>query len=508
MPNESLKDATLKGVRWVMLARIVIETSALGVTVALARLMPPAEFGRAAVALIFVPLAAIITYEGFASALVQRKSYDENHARAAALTSLLGGAVLSGLLFALAGPVGGALFGDRIADLIMLVSPIFLIASIGAVSRALLLRRLDFRRTSLIEIASLAGGNAVALGLAIGGIDAAAIVFGGLAQSAIASLLLLIAAPPPLPRWHGRSQRDISAFGIPAAAAGLVHVMFQNVDYAILAARVSATQTGIFWRAFNLGVVYQDKVSGIMMRVAFPVYSRTESHDELRAMHLRATRVLAATIFPAQALLIVLAPLLIPFMYGANWEPAVLPAQILAVGGMIAAALTGYPQVMLAVGRPKRLLQFNLLMLAGYAGIVFVASTHGLVWVSIAVVGCFVGILVGVYAFLLGPYLQIPMRGLVDDLWPAIAGCLALIAAGFGVTEGLGALDAPDVVTMFVATAVASLAYLATVRLAFKPVWSDLVMLITRVAPPLARLAASLRRPRRLVPAASDGGAS
>jgi hypothetical protein len=59
---------------------------------------------------------------------------------------------------------------------------------------------------------------------------------------------------------------------------------------------------------------------------------------------------------------------------------------------------------------------------------------------------------------------------------------------------------------MLAATAIASLAYLAVIRVAFKPVWADLRMIIERVVPPLARLAERLRRPRRLVPAASDGG--
>jgi O-antigen/teichoic acid export membrane protein len=500
LANESLKNAALKGVRWVMIAQIVTETSALAVTVVLARLISPAEFGHAAVALIFVPLASIITYEGFASALVQRKSYELRHLRAAALTSVVGGAILSTLLFLLSQPVGGALFGDRTADLLELVSPIFFIASLGAVSRALMLRRLNFRATSTIEMTALGSGYAVSLALAISGLDATAIVAGGLTQSAVATTLLLIVARPPLPRWDRAAAREISAFGVPAAGAGLVHVMFQNVDYVILAARVSATQTGIFYRAFNLGVVYQDKISGVMMRIAFPVYSRTESRDELRDMHMRAMRILAAVLYPPLTLLIVLAPLLIPFVFGPAWEPAVVPAQILAVGGMISAILTGYPQVMLAVGKPKRLLRFNVAMLSVYGVAVFFASTHGLVAVSITVVGVFFGILVGVYWWLLRPELGIPMRGLVDDLGPALAGCVALAIAALPVRFGLEAIDAPTIVTIALASLAGLAAYALLIRVAFVAVWSDLLMIVVRVVPPLARVGQRLS-PRKLATA-------
>lgn len=500
MANESLKNAALKGVRWVLIAQIVTETSALVVTVVLARLISPAEFGHAAVALIFVPLASIITYEGFASALVQRKEYEPRHLRAAMLTSVLGGIVLSTLLFVLSQPVGGRLFGARTADLLEMVSPIFFIASLGAVSRALMLRRLNFRATSMIEMTALATGYAVSLALAIAGFDAPAIVAGGLTQSAVATTLLLIVARPPLPRWDRAASREISAFGLPAAAAGLVHVGFQNVDYAILAARVSATQTGIFYRAFNLGVVYQDKISGVMMRLAFPVYSRTESRQELKEMHMRAMRLLASVLFPPLTLLMILAPLLIPFVYGDAWNAAIVPAQILAVAGMIAAILTGYPQVMLAVGRPKRLLRFNVAMLAVYGTAVFFAAGHGLVWVSIAVVGVFFLILLGVYRFLLGPELQIPMTGILDDLGPALGGCVALAAVAVPTRFGLESIGTPDVVTIIAAGLVGLAAYGIVLRTVFPSAWDDVGKVLVRVVPPLARLAQRLR-PRKLAPA-------
>jgi hypothetical protein len=43
-----------------------------------------------------------------------------------------------------------------------------------------------------------------------------------------------------------------------------------NADYLILAARLHPAQVGFYWRAFQLGVCYQDKISGIMLRTAFP----------------------------------------------------------------------------------------------------------------------------------------------------------------------------------------------------------------------------------------------
>jgi teichuronic acid exporter len=486
MSSDSHKEATLSGVRWVMLTRIASETLALGATVALARLLTPAQFSHAAVALIFIPLATILTFEGFASALVQRESIAEVDVRAAVAMSLLGGGALSAIAAALT-PLWSLVFGAQTAEMMLLMSPVFLMASIGGVSRALLWRRLEFRRTSVIEMSALAAGSVTALALALAGAGPRAIVLGALAQVALGAALLFAAAPAPPPRWHWHAQRAIGGFGVPAALAGLVDVLFRNVDYAIVAARLPATQTGIYWRAFNLGVVYQDKLSGVMMQLAFPVYSRTESREELRGLHERASRVHAAVIFPLLASLIVFAPVLIPFVLGAAWTASVGPTQILAVAGMVAAILTGYPQVMLAVGRPRALLNFNLVMLAVYAGAVALAVGHGLIAVAVAVVIVYLGILLGVYRFLLQRYIGLSIKRLLPELGPALAGCVALAA----VAEPARVLlepALPRVLTLAVAGGLGLLTYAAALRAVSPAAWKDLTLLLTRVFPPLARL--------------------
>jgi O-antigen/teichoic acid export membrane protein len=496
MSRDSFKEATISGVRWVILTRAVSEVLALGCIVLLARHISPAGFGHAAVAIIFVPLAGILTFEGFASALVQRESVSESHRQVAMLMSLLGGLVLSLLVFALVGPLWRPVFGAETARLIALVSPVFLLASLGTVSRATLWRKLDFRRMSLIDMRAAIIGNVVPVALALAlGLGATAIVIGALAQTLLTSLLLLAAAPPPLPRWHARSQREIGGFGLAAALAGLVDVLFRNVDYAILAAQLPAAQVGIYWRAFNLGVVYQDKLSSVMMQLAFPVYSRTENRAQMRAMHERAARVHAAVIFPLLASLIVLGPVLIPFVLGGEWIPAVRPAQILAVAGMVAAVLTGYPQVMLAVGRPRTLLNFNVVMLIGYAAIVAVVAQQGLITISLAVVVAYLAILAGVYRFMLQRHLGISIARLVPELGPAVVGCLALAA----IDEPLRRLLDPTIgaaPTIAIAGSAGIAAYCVALRLVSRATWNDLSGLAARVLPMPSALAALLKRRR------------
>jgi O-antigen/teichoic acid export membrane protein len=495
LDSSELREAAVSGMRWFAAAKVASEVLQLVAAVALARLISPADFGNAAVAMIFLPLAVILTYEGFGSALVQRKLITDGHYEAATLTSIASGLALSLITFLLAPVLAAPIFGDEVAGLIQLASPAFALAGIGAVSRAHLLRRLDFRSSSLIETASLVLGSFSAVGLAAVGMGAEALVLGGVITTAIASLLLVVAAPPSRPRWRSQELAEISRFGSPAAAAGVLYVAISNVDYAVLAARLSATQVGIYWRAFQLGVLYQDKLSGVMMRLAFPLYSRTRDLDEMKRLHERATRVHGAVVVPLLAILIVTAPELVPLVFGDAWRAAVEPTQILAVAGMIAAILTGYPQVMLAAGRPRPLLVFNCCVLVVYGLAVLVTASLGLAAVAVAVVVVHVAMLAAVYVILFRRVLGIPIGRLVSDLAPAVLGSAAIVAVGLPLAGLLRELDVAAPLIILGAGCTGLLVQALTLRTFFPAVWNDVSSLIRRILPARPTLGSSAPDP-------------
>lgn len=493
----NLKEAAVSGVRWTTLSRVAIEIVSLAAAVALARLIPPAGFGEAVVPLIFVPLAVIFTFEGFGSALVQRKTIEREHVEAAMLASLVTGAALTALMIALARPLGEPLFGESVARLLVMISPVFLLAGIGAVSRSLLWRRLDFRRVSVIEMTSLGLGAVASVVLALaGGLDASAIVLGALFGSLVTTVMLLVSVPPPPPLWHRGALREVMAFGLPASGAGLTYVAITNSTLAVAAIRLSSAQVGLFWRAFQLGVIYQEKISGIMVRLAFPVYSRTTDLRELLRFHERATRIHAAVLLPLLALLIVTAPDLVPWLFGSSWEPAVEPAQILCVAGMIAAILTGYPQILLAAGRPRALFVFNLILLAVYVGASWLAAPRGITALALAVVGVHVFLLLSVYGVLFRRVLGMPVRRLVSDLLPAVASSALLLAVAWPAAELMRGAGTPVPLLLAAVGALGGIVYLGALRSLFPAVWADLDRLTRRVLPAPAGALEALR-PRR-----------
>ena len=484
--------------------RVLSETAGFGAAIVLARLVTPADFGRAAIALIFIMLGDILCFEGFASVLVRRDSITEDDRKGAMFMSMLGGLLIAAAIFLLAGPVWTPLFGSQTAYLIKLVAPSILIMSTAAVSRSTLWRNLDFRVTSIVDAGAILVGGLVSIGYTIVGPGDVAIIVGALAGVVLSAVMFLIASPPPMPRWSRSSQRDITTFGIPAAFAGLAGVVFRNIDYAILATRLPAATVGLYYRAFNVSVVYQDKLSRIMSQIALPMYSRTEDRDALAALHERVARLHAVVIFPFLATGAVLAPVLVPLVFGPQWRGAIPATEILAVAGACAAVRTGYPQLMLALNKATALLWFTIASVVLYGGVVFLASRHGLVVIAFGVCGAYLLLLLGSYQVHLKPALGLSIARLLYELAPALAGCAALVIVDLGVRVALASYP---LVVIAIAAGVAGMAAYGLVLYRFFPqAWADLASLVNRLVPRTkltqlaGRTAVLSRRKKEVVP--------
>jgi lipopolysaccharide exporter len=491
--RSELKEATFKSLRWATLARIAAQVLTVGVGVLLAHLIPPDEFGRVAVTIVVGELALALANQGAGSVLVQRRTVDRAHIEATATLALVVGVVLSLVTLLLAPLVTTPLFGEQTTRLFQLLSPAFAIAAVGIVPLAMLERELDFRRISMIEIATVTVTAASSVAYALLGLEAEAYVLGFITGLVVWAALLVALGPAVPPKWRPREMREIASFGVPAGLASMAMVGYGNIDYLILGARLSPAQVGFYYRAYTLGVQYEAKISDIIQRVAFPVYSRTEDAEHMRAVRSRIVRINAVVIYPMLALFIAVAPQLVPWVFGARWEPAVLPAQILAVAGMARMINNGTPALLLAAGRPRALLSFNLCRLAALGAAVFIAVPYGLIAVCIAVSSFQVITTVASYWLMLPRLVGITLPRLALDVAPGLASSGAMLAVAL---PAAGALSATDLSAPVIVTLVAALAapvYLLVLRLVAPAAWADVLLLARRVLPRLGRARSRVR---------------
>lgn len=480
LDREDLKTATVAGARWVGASRIVAEILGLATTVLLARLVSPAEYGTAVIVLMLPMLASILTYEGFGAFVVQTRTCTREHVGSAVLLSVTTGLLLTVLVFFLAPLVAEPIFGSRTSELARLCAPIFLIASFGAVPRALLQRRLDWKWLNLSEVVQVVGLSIASVGLAFAGLGGEALVLGAVIDGGAVTVLLLAVAPGGLPVWDPPSAKSIVKFGAPAAVSGLTATLQRNATFLVLGASAPPAQVGLYWRAYQLGVEYQSKISAITYRVAKPVLMRAARIDDLREIRTRLTRLNTTLIFPLLALLIVLAPDVVPWIYGPDWKGAVAPTQVLAVAGLWSILLAGIDPPVMAIGRPGALAIFNVLIMVSLGATAWFAAPMGITAVAVGAAICQLVMLLAGQFFLLRRLVGVPMRESFGDSAPALMCSAALLIAMLPLADALRASLAPLPLMLLIGSCGLGL-YAACLRIVSPPAWRDLRTLFVRV---------------------------
>ncbi len=494
---EQVKEATLRGVRLFSMTRGAAEATSIVAAVILARLVAPSEFGRLAVAIIVSEFAMMIANETIGTPLVQRAEVERGHLEAATLLGLTIGFGLCLVTLFVAPLVTTPLFGSQTSELFRLFAPAFAVAGLQIVPLARLQRELEFRRIGVAEVVGVFVSSTVSIGLAIAGMGAKAYVIGVIAGLVAATVGFMGGARPVWPRWRPRHMRELLRFGLPATAAGFAGVWYRNIDYMILGARLPAVVVGYYYRAFTVGVEYERRLSGIVTRVAFPVYARTADPERRLALRLRIVRLNAAIVYPMLTVFIALAPSLVPWLFGARWEPAVLPSQILAVAGMASCIRSLTSPSVLAAGRPSALFWFCLVETLLYGGSVLWASSSGLTVVCIVVSGFQIASLIVSYTVLLHSAVGVGRTQLLRDVGPALLACVPLLVVTAAIRHGLMS-HLPVPVMAVIATAVGGAAYITALRALSAAAWDDILLL---AGPVLKRLRPRPRLELALAPA-------
>jgi O-antigen/teichoic acid export membrane protein len=482
-PVASLREQTLSGVKWMTMTRVAAEFCALVSSVVLARLIPPAEFGRTAVAVFLGMLAVAAAQQGVGSFLVSHEAPTREHYRAASLATLVTGVGGTLLMAGFAVTLAPALFGSRIAYFVLLSAPVWLFAGLMAVPFAELQRRLSFGRIGLVQASAAVAAPAVSIVLALYGLDGESLILGALAGTGASAALALALCRMPRPGWYPGALGEITHYGLPVFGSSTLYAGWRNIDFLLLAAFMPAVQVGLYMRAFTLGSDYQSKISQILISIAFPVLSRATDLEQMRRLRARMVRVHATILFPLLFGLIAVAPVFVPWMFGADWAGAASLTQILAVGGMVAAVGSGTSSLLMATGHTRALFVYSVVAFIAYTVAVLVAIPFGVTAVCVSVVVVRVITFVVLQRLIVEPCVGLPiLENVRDDAIPAVAaGVPLMLVTMAGLRLSLDA-GLPDFVAMALPGALGLAVYAGIMRAFFPVIWEDVRMVMRRMA--------------------------
>jgi teichuronic acid exporter len=332
------------------------------VTLVLARLLSPAEFGIIGMLSLFIALAGSFVDSGFGSALIQRRQVTEADKSSVFYFNTAVGAVMALALFAAAPWISEFYREPILAPLTRWMALNLFIDSLGVVQMALLTRSLNFRTSCKAGILASIISGAVAVWMAWRGFGVWSLVAQTLISNAIFTGLIWGWCPwKPVLQFRAESLRSLFGFGSRLLASGLLNTFFDRIQLTVIGKAFSAAELGYYTRAFSTQQFPVSLLSMVVYRVTFPVFSQA-SHDTA-LLRRGVQRALISLMIPTLPMMLGLAVVARPFvlvLLGAKWLPCVPYLQILSITGALWPVHVINLNTITAVGRSDLFLRLEV----------------------------------------------------------------------------------------------------------------------------------------------------
>jgi O-antigen/teichoic acid export membrane protein len=330
---KSLGRASRAGVLWTTARSYIVEIVTLPSTVALAQLLSPFDFGVAAVAIFFGRLAARVSNAGMGGALIRTKELREDHISSLFIANLVLTSTAGLVLLALARPLAAFYKEPAIAALIPLVVLDILFSALSMVSQALLSRAMRYKEMATLATADALANAAASVAFAWFGFGYWSLVLGGVCGSALKWIWGV-----KLVGWHVRfkfvpsAARELLSFGFGTYARGLLEYVSLTIDNLIVGKVLGVQALGYYDKAFSTTQRAYNKLTVGGPTVSFRALAILQ--DDLVRFHRALEKILVSTTiltYGAFAVLGAMGPHLIVLLFGAKWQPCVIPFQMLCL---------------------------------------------------------------------------------------------------------------------------------------------------------------------------------
>jgi O-antigen/teichoic acid export membrane protein len=383
----SLREAAVRSARWVAVEKWGTRITQVVVFSLLARFLVPRDFGLVALATSVVMFMNLFIDQGLSAALVQRERLQEEHCDAAFWTSLGIATLLAGGLVAAAAPLSDLLGNPALTPVVRWLSLSLPLVALESTPGALMERNFQFRSLAIRRLIGVTVGAAVGVACALLGAGVWALVAQTLVASAAGTAVLWRTSTwRPHLRFSPAHARELWSFGMSVLGINLMSYMNQYADRLVLGAIAGPTALGYYYIGLRVMSLAVDSLTAVVATVSLATFSRLQSDlRRLRQAFYTCTRVSAMICIPMFAALAVLAPLVIPLLFGPQWHRSIPVMQILCALGVINSVAYFDRSLLLAVGRERWAL--GLITGQGLFNVLIAAITapHGIIAVAIGV---------------------------------------------------------------------------------------------------------------------------
>ncbi|MFZ6009149.1 MAG: lipopolysaccharide biosynthesis protein, partial [Bacteroidota bacterium] len=333
----SLKQKAIHGLGWTFTNQVSVQVVRFGVSVLLARMLSPHDFGLVGMITVFIALGSAFIDGGMASSLIRTQEATHADFSTVFFMNVGVGVVAYVLLFFTAPLVASFFHQPELVAIVRVYAISFIVSALTIVQNTRLTKQLEFKKQFLVSLPSFVVSGVVGLVCAYSGMGVWSLVWMHLAQTSFSSAQLWLRSDwrPSFIFDSGRFKHHFS-FGYKLTLSALLERLYQNITAILIGRYFSVSQLGFYSRAQSMKQLPVDSISAALNKVTYPLFaSIQDDNPRLKSVYRRLMQQVLFWLTPSLVLASVLAEPIFRWLLTAKWLPAVPYFQIVCFLGVM-----------------------------------------------------------------------------------------------------------------------------------------------------------------------------
>ena len=337
MAEQSLKDKTVKGTVWSGIDNVVQFGVTFLVSIVLARLLSPDDYGLIGIVGIFTAICQTLINAGFASALIRKKDTSDDDYNTAFIVNLGLSLFLYIIIFLCSPWIAEFFKREELTPLVRVSSLGIIIGALAIVQQTRLTKRIDFKtQTKITLIASVTSG-VVGIIMALMKCGVWSLVAQQLSSNVLRTILLWIYNKwSPRLKFSSSSFHELFGYGWKMMLSGLLDTVWKELYQVVVGKFYTPATLGQYTRAKQFSTLFSSNLTTVIQRVTFPVLSNIQ--DEKERMVSAYRRIIKVTMFITATSMFLLGAISEPLLYcliGPKWHEAALYLPLICISGSL-----------------------------------------------------------------------------------------------------------------------------------------------------------------------------
>lgn len=369
------KNKVVKSLIYKFIERILVKGLGLIISVVLARLLLPEEFGLIAIILVFMDIGQSFVQGGLNTALVQSKKTSRDDYSTVFILSECTACLIIILLWLISPLI------DRYYDNIGLILPIriysfsLIFAAFNSIQIAKLQREMKFKEMMVCTLAATIISGILGIVTAICNFGIWALIMYYFSYTVISCITMM-----GVSKWYPKMvfsiirAKELYSYGWKMLVSSVLCSLYNNLRSLIIGKIFSQSELGYYNRGQQFPDIIGSTLDVSIQSVMFPILSDVqENRDAIKKMLRKSISFGSFIIFPTMLGLLVVSKPLILVLLTDKWLPCVIYMQIICLGNvtiplvssnLVAIKATGRSDVYMKLEFVRRVMMLTILIIS------------------------------------------------------------------------------------------------------------------------------------------------